>query len=124
MDERRYDICKKAAKKRGEWHSSEQGRKQHTEWNKQRWAVENFKKYKCIQCKNEFKSRARVKPKYCSRKCKRLFSIANFREDRKCIVCGNVFNVYKGYPNIACSSKCGRYVRYDVRRKPVSGDGE
>lgn len=69
----------------------------------------------CIQCGKEFRAISEG-ALYCSSKCANRYHYQHEREDRKCVICGKTFNVYKGLTTQTCSPSCGAKLSH-IRRK-------
>jgi len=102
------NLNENARPKAIEWHKSEQGKEWHKEhYEKTKDKFHAKKDYICKYCDKTFLS---ARQGYCSNKCRsayrRLHKIDNV--DRKCVWCGEVFNVNKYSKQRFCTRSCGR----------------
>lgn len=92
-----------------EWHSSEEGRKWHSElWEKTLGkSLEEFEERTCDQCGKSFQTNV-SQTRFCSNPCKsawrRKSGVDN--ETRICVACGSAFVINKYYKTKTCSHKC------------------
>ena len=105
---RRQNVVKNAVPKAKEWHKSEEGKEWHKEQVNIRKDNRTYRTLTCQHCGSEFTIFSNRDSKFCSNRCKTAYSRARNKdkEERKCIVCGNMFLTDKYKKAQCCSPKC------------------
>ena len=102
-----------------EWHKSKEGREWHKKHYPNSLGKIEYKKYKCLVCGKEFKSKTTF-AKFCSNNCKSKYrrQMGLDNEIRKCIICGGEFETNKYGRRKTCSNECKyKYVAQNKKNK-------
>lgn len=107
-DEIRENLIKNAAPKAAEWHSSDEGRRWHSEHAKRITANLSEKEFVCKCCGKHFLKKPLGQNKYCSNACrtKARYQSGVDNETRHCVICGGEFVVNRYANKKTCSPQC------------------
>lgn len=109
----RERLLKNATPKAAEWHRSEEGRAWHSEHGKAVAKNMEEREYVCENCGRRFYKKPFGANKFCSNACRaadrRKSGVDN--EIRKCVVCGEPFEVDKYKATKTCSRSCANRLR-------------
>ena len=104
---RRQNVVNNAVPKAKEWHKSEEGKEWHKiQYQKTQSAMHQRIEKTCATCGKQYLGE--IKSKFCSDNCKAMyFRLQNKdKEERKCVICGNMFLTNKYRKAQCCSPKC------------------
>lgn len=101
------------------WHSSDEGRKWHSEHGKRSYAKREFVTKTCSMCSSAYETRNRnPRDKFCSQSCR-----ARFRRKSKvdnvmlpCLECGQLFSKNRYSKSVSCSLSCAAKRRERLKR--------
>lgn len=111
---KRMDYAREFANK---WHGSQEGIEWHRKHGKE--VAKNIKpvKFVCENCGKEFLAKSNGGNRFCSNACKTAWRVKSGKDNimRKCIICGNEFEVNKYIPKHTCSKECARKYASQIR---------
>lgn len=112
-EEKRKEQLREILEKYGrpaaiKWHKSEEGRKWHSEKQKETYKNATTQIFKCMNCGKEFEALPFGKHEFCSNSCKSAYRRKSGvdNEKRICKICGRQFEVNKYSKTRFCSKEC------------------
>lgn len=119
------NLSVNARPKACEWHKSKEGRKWHAEHAKKMCENMNERRYTCEHCGETFFKKPLGANKFCSNACKSAHRRASGtdNEQRRCCVCGQLFETNKYSKTASCSRACANRMRTGGAYYPVRAGG-
>jgi hypothetical protein len=106
--------------KTADWHSSDDGRKWHSQHAKDIYSEREARKFDCAQCGREFESKDyRRGLRFCSRACvnKHNDSTSRYAKETTCVICGKTFVSSARPVSPCCSRSCGVTLGHRNRKR-------
>ena len=110
-------LAQEAAK---EWHGSEDGNKWHKEhYDKMKDKMNVEKEFICVYCGQKYTAIDKGHNMFCSNSCsqKHTSSLDRLKEDRECMVCGELFRTSKYRKTKTCSRRCATILSHRTRKE-------
>ena len=101
------------------WHRSKKGRKFLGEKASKLMAERPFKKFNCPKCGKDFESQNSHRVKYCGINCQAAArrERGDDNEERKCLICNEIFIINRFQKTQTCGYKCGDKLRLLNRKE-------
>lgn len=114
------NLKNNAVPKAKEWHKSEIGKAWHKEhYEKMKSKLRIVTEKTCEYCGKTYTTAGNGLNKYCSNNCKSAARRASGIDDeqRKCVICGEIFTCNKYSKTTTCSRECRNTICWDKRHK-------